>query len=66
MLGLTRRELETILQGTAPALDPICEGMGNNRRYVWNIVAPPGNHAETEKTISADSSGKPQSTRQNM
>jgi len=22
-----------------------CEGLGNNRRYGWNIVAPPGNQA---------------------
>jgi hypothetical protein len=27
-----------------------CEGLGNDRRYGRNIVAPPGNQAETEKT----------------
>jgi hypothetical protein len=27
-----------------------CEGLRYNRRYGWDIVAPPGNQAETEKT----------------
>ena len=31
-------------------LSGFCEGLGNDRRYGQNIVAPPGNQTETEKT----------------
>ncbi|NVM21816.1 MAG: hypothetical protein HWN68_08555 [Desulfobacterales bacterium] len=42
---------------------PVLRGAGEQVRYGWDIVAPPGNQAETEKTNLSLQLGRPRSTR---